>query len=196
MGDRRDPTIQSVDRAARILKALAAGSPRLGVSELAERLGLAKTTVHGLLRTLERQDLVEQDPETGKYRLGPEMLQLGNAFLDHHELRGRSLVWADTLAERVGEAVRVGVLYGRKVLVVHHVFRPDDSVQILEVGASVPWHASALGKVHAAFLALGPPANVGLGSAATAHRKDDRRPARIGAGPRRGRGGRLRHRSA
>jgi len=112
MGDRRDPTIQSVDRAARILKALAAGSPRLGVSELAERLGLAKTTVHGLLRTLERQDLVEQDPETGKYRLGPEMLQLGNAFLDHHELRGRSLVWADTLAERVGEAVRVGVLPG------------------------------------------------------------------------------------
>ena len=76
MGDRRDPTIQSVDRAARILKALAAGSPRLGVSELAERLGLAKTTVHGLLRTLERQDLVEQDPETGKYRLGPEMLQV------------------------------------------------------------------------------------------------------------------------
>jgi len=152
MGDRRDPTIQSVDRAARILKALAAGSPRLGVSELAERLGLAKATVHGLLRTLERQDLVEQDPETGKYRLGPEMLQLGNAFLDHHELRGRSLVWADTLAERVGEAVRVGVLYGRKVLVVHHVFRPDDSVQILEVGASVPWHASALGKVHAAVL--------------------------------------------
>jgi len=145
-------SIQSVDRAARILKALAAGSPRLGVSELAERVGLAKTTVHGLLRTLERQDLVEQDAETGKYRLGPELLQLGNAFLDHHELRARSLVWADTLAERVGEAVRVGVLYGRSVLVVHHVFRPDDSVQILEVGATLPWHTSALGKAHAAHL--------------------------------------------
>src|SRR5437867_513324 len=145
-------TIQSVDRAASILKALAAGSPRLGVSELAERLGLAKATVHGLLRTLERQDLVEQDPETGKYRLGPELLQLGNAFLDHHELRGRSLVWADTLAKRVGEAIRVGVLYGRSVLVVHHVFRPDGSVQILEVGATLPWHASALGKAHAASL--------------------------------------------
>jgi DNA-binding IclR family transcriptional regulator len=145
-------TIQSVDRAARILKALGAGAPRLGVSELAERLGLAKTTVHGLLRTLERQDLVEQDRETGKYRLGPELLQLGNAFLDHHELRARSLVWADALASRVGEAVRVGVLYGRRVLVVHHVFRPDGSVQILEVGASLPWHASALGKAHAAHL--------------------------------------------
>jgi DNA-binding IclR family transcriptional regulator len=146
----RRSTIQSVDRAARILKALGAGAPRLGVSELAERLGLAKTTVHGLLRTLESQDLVEQDAETGKYRLGPAMLQLGNAFLDHHELRARSLLWADALATRVGEAVRVGVLHGRQVLVVHHVFRPDDSVQILEVGASLPWHASALGKAQVA----------------------------------------------
>ncbi|MGZ4132300.1 MAG: IclR family transcriptional regulator [Actinomycetota bacterium] len=148
----RRSTIQSVDRAARLLKALASGTPRMGVTELADRLGIAKTTVYGLLRTLERQDLVEQDLETGKYRLGPAMLQLGNAFLDHHELRARSLPWADTLANRAGEAVRVGVLHGREVLVVHHVFRPDDSVQILEVGATLPWHASALGKVQAAFL--------------------------------------------
>lgn len=150
MSQPRRTTIQSVDRAAMILKALGSGVPRLGVSELSERLGLAKTTVHGLLRTLERQDLVEQDPETGKYRLGPAMLQLGNAFLDHHELRARSLPWADALATQVGEAVRVGVLHGRQVLVVHHVFRPDDSVQILEVGGSVPWHASALGKAQVA----------------------------------------------
>lgn len=149
----RRATIQSVDRAAMILKALGADVPRLGVSELAERLGLAKTTVHGLLRTLENQDLVEQDAETGKYRLGPAMLQLGNAFLDHHELRARCLPWADALAIRVGESVRVGVLHGRQVLVVHHVFRPDDSVQILEVGASLPWHASALGKAQVAAFA-------------------------------------------
>jgi DNA-binding IclR family transcriptional regulator len=149
--DRRS-TIQSVDRAARILKALGAGTARLGVTELADRLELAKTTVYGLLRTLERQELVEQDLDTGKYRLGPAMLQLGNAFLDSHELRSRSLLWADALASRVGEAVRVGVLHGRSVLIVHHVFRPDNSVQILEVGASIPWNASALGKATAAFL--------------------------------------------
>jgi DNA-binding IclR family transcriptional regulator len=148
----RRGTIQSVDRAARILKALASGTARVGVSELADRLGIAKTTVHGLLRTLERQELVEQDLETGKYRLGPAMLQLGNAFLDNHELRTRSLLWADSLANRVGEAVRVGVLHGRHVLIVHHVFRPDNSVQILEVGASIPWHACALGKATAAYL--------------------------------------------
>jgi DNA-binding IclR family transcriptional regulator len=148
----RRGTIQSVERAARILKALASGTSRMGVTEISERLGLAKGTAYGLLRTLESQDLVEQDPETDKYRLGPAMLQLGNAFLDNHELRGRSLLWADSLASRVGEAVRVGVLHGSSVLIVHHVFRPDNSVQILEVGASIPWHACALGKAIVAYL--------------------------------------------
>jgi DNA-binding IclR family transcriptional regulator len=144
--------IQSVERAARILRELGSGASRLGVTELSDRLGIAKGTVHGLLRTLERQEFVEQDPETGKYRLGPAMLQLGNAYLDAHELRSRSLLWADSLAGRVTEAVRVGVLNGPSVLIVHHVFRPDDSVQILEVGASIPWNASALGKAIVAYL--------------------------------------------
>jgi DNA-binding IclR family transcriptional regulator len=143
--------IQSVHRAALILKELGS-SARLGVTELGERLGLAKATVFGLLRALESEQLVEHDDETGKYRLGPAMLQLGNAFLDNHELRARSLLWAESLAGRVEEAVRVGVLNGRKVLIVHHVFRPDNSVQILEVGASIPWHACALGKAIAAYV--------------------------------------------
>ena len=148
-GDRRG-TIQSVDRAARILRVLGS-SPRLGVTEISDQLGIAKATVHGLLRTLEQQELVEQDADNGKYRLGAAMLQLGNSFLDNHELRARSLMWAGSLATRVGEAVRVGVMNGETVLIVHHVFRPDNSVQILEVGASIPWHACALGKAVVAF---------------------------------------------
>jgi DNA-binding IclR family transcriptional regulator len=150
VGERRGP-VQSVDRAARILKVLGTGA-RMGVTEIADRLGIAKATVYGLLRTLEVQELVEQDPESGKYRLGAAMLQLGNAFLDNHELRGRSLLWSDSLATRVGEAIRIGVLNGSNVLIVHHVFRPDNSVQILEVGASIPWHACALGKAIVAFM--------------------------------------------
>ena len=151
--------IQSVRRAV-ILKALGSESARLGVTELAERLGLAKATVHGLLRTLEAHQLVEQDLETGKYRLGPALLQLGNAFLDNNELRARSLLWAETLAGRAREAVHVGVLYGPNVLLVHHVFRPDNSLQILQVGASIPWHACALGKASVAYLE--PQAQAGL----------------------------------
>ena len=51
--------IQSIERAAAILRALAGGSRRLGVSELADHLGLAKGTVHGLLQTLKDEGFVE-----------------------------------------------------------------------------------------------------------------------------------------
>src|SRR5580658_4535959 len=57
--------IQSVQRAAQILDVLGSGTPRLGVTEIADRLGLAKPTVHGLLRTLEAYALVAQDQATG-----------------------------------------------------------------------------------------------------------------------------------
>jgi DNA-binding IclR family transcriptional regulator len=144
--------IQSVDRAVRILKALAGGPGRLGVSELSERLGLAKGTVHGLLRTLQEHGLVEQHADSDKYQLGPELLQLSNRYLDLSELRSRSLAWSELLATRAGEAVRVGALHGGGVLIVHHVFRPDTSLQILEVGEVLPLHATALGKAVLAFL--------------------------------------------
>jgi DNA-binding IclR family transcriptional regulator len=150
----RRTTIQSVDRAARILKVLAAGPRRLGVSEIADRLGLARPTVHGLLQTLQAHGFVEQDRDSDKYQLGAGLLHLGNSYLDLNELRGRSIVHAERLAEMTGAAVRVGVLHAAEVVVVHHVFRPDAAFQVLEVGAQLPAHATALGK---AILAYGPP---------------------------------------
>lgn len=138
--------IQSIERAAAILRALAGGPRRLGVSELSERLGLAKGTIHGLLRTLQAEGFVEQDAESGKYQLGAALLQLGNSYLDVNELRSRAIVWSDGLAAKSGEAVRVGTLHGAGVLVIHHVFRLDNTLQIPEVGAQLPLHATALGK--------------------------------------------------
>src|SRR5437588_9357991 len=143
--------IQSVDRSIRILKALASGPGRLGVSELSERLGLAKGTVHGLLRTLQEHGLVEQHRDSDKYQLGPQLLQLSNRYLDLSELRSRSLAWSELLASRAEEAVRIGVPHDSGVLVVHHVFRPDATLQILEVGAVLPLHATALGKAVLAY---------------------------------------------
>ncbi len=114
---------------------------------------MAKGTVHGLLRTLEAHGLVEHDPETDKYQLGATLLRLGNSYLDTSELRSRALRWSERLAEHTGESVRVGVPHGLGVLIVHHVFRPDNSLQILEVGAVLPLHASAPGKALLAFVA-------------------------------------------
>jgi DNA-binding IclR family transcriptional regulator len=147
----RRGTIQSVDRAARILKVLASGPRRLGVSEIADRLGLTRPTVHGLLQTLQAHGFVEQHRDSDKYQLGAGLLQLGNSYLDLNELRARSLVYAERLATRADAAVRVGVMHGGNVVIVHHVFRPDTTLQILEVGAELPLHASALGKAMLAF---------------------------------------------
>jgi DNA-binding IclR family transcriptional regulator len=144
--------IQSVERAALILKVLASGPRRLGVSEIADRLGLTRPTVHALLQTLQAHGFVEQDRDSDKYQLGAGLLQLGNSYLDLNELRARSLVHAERLASSADAAVRVGVMHGESIVVVHHVFRPDSTLQILEVGAELPLHASALGKAILAFL--------------------------------------------
>lgn len=140
-------TIQSIERAAAILRLLSGRNRRLGVVQLAGELGLPKATVHGILRTLAHVGFVEQDPETGKYQLGAALLHMGSSYLDGNELRTRALNWSDSLATRSGESVRIGTLHESRVLVVHHVFRPDDSRQVLEVGALMPAHATALGKV-------------------------------------------------
>jgi DNA-binding IclR family transcriptional regulator len=139
--------IQSIERAAAILRLLSGRTRRLGVVDLAGELGLPKGTVHGLLRTLQHVGFVEQDEETGKYQLGAALLHMGSSYLDGNELRTRALNWSDSLAARTHESVRIGTLHEGQVLIVHHVFRPDDSLQTLDVGALLPAHASALGKI-------------------------------------------------
>jgi DNA-binding IclR family transcriptional regulator len=139
--------VRSIERAAAILRLLARARGPVGIGELATSLGLAKGTVHGIVRTLVDVGLVDQDPATSRYRPGRGLRHLGELPLDHNELRSLAINWADALAARTATEVRIGVLAGDEVLVVHHVFRPDDSVQVLGVGARLPTHATALGKV-------------------------------------------------
>src|SRR5271170_7020763 len=143
--------IQSIERAAAILRLLSGRSLRLGVGELACELSLPKGTVFGILKTLREVGFVEQDRETGKYQLGAALLHMGSSYLDGNELRTRALNWSDSLAARTHEAVRIGTLHDLQVLVVHHVFRPDNSLQTLDVGSLLPAHATALGKVMLAY---------------------------------------------
>ena len=139
--------IQSIERAAAILRLLSGRNRRLGVVQIAGEMGLPKATVHGILQTLAAVGFVEQDSDSGKYQLGAALLHMGSSYLDGNELRARALNWSDALAARSGESVRIGTLHEGRVLVVHHVFRPDDSRQALEVGALQPAHATAMGKV-------------------------------------------------
>lgn len=145
-------TVQSIERAAAVLRLLAQAGRPLGVVEISSSLALAKGTAHGIIRTLHDVGFVDQDRRTGRYRLGKELLRLGSEPLDPHELRSRAINWTDTLAARTRESVRIGMLRDElQVAVVHHVFRPDDSVQVLEIGRHLPAHACALGKALLAF---------------------------------------------
>ena len=142
--------IQSVDRALRILTVLQ-GDHRLSLGEIAQRLDLPPSTVHGIVRTLLAHRVVVQEHDSGHYRLGPTVLTMGNVYLDTLELRSRVTPWAEDLARRTGLAVRTAVILVDDVVVVHHEPRPDGSRQMPEVGIVIPAHASALGKAILAF---------------------------------------------
>lgn len=148
-------SVQSIERAAAVLRLLAAAPDGLGVVDLGNSLGLPKGTVHGIVRTLHQVGFVDQDEATSRYHLSGALARLGDSYLDLNELRSRAINWADSLAARSGEVVRVGRLISGKVVVVHHVFRPDDSEQDLDVGTTLPAHATALGKAVLAFDASG-----------------------------------------
>lgn len=136
--------IQSIERAAAALHVLGAVSEPVPLAEVARLLGLPKTTVHGIVRTLCEVGFVEQEPATGHYLLGRGLGELGRG-VDPHLLRSRATNWADGLAARTGLEVQLGVLRGPSVELVLHVFRPDGTPQRLRVGELQPAHATALG---------------------------------------------------
>ena len=131
---------------------VAESSAPLGLTEVADSLDLAKATAHGLLRTLQEVGFLEQDATTGKYAVGSGLIDLGGARIDPNDLRSHAMNWADSLASRTGEAVRIAAFVSGHATIVHHVFRPDDTLQQLDVGSRIPVHATALGK---ALLAWG-----------------------------------------
>lgn len=123
----------------------------MSLSDLSGQLGLPSSTIHGLLRTLADHGMVEQEPGSLRYMLGPAVLRLSSVYLDSLEFRSRTMKWAEELARRSGLAVRAGVLLLGDVVIVHHEPRPDGSRQMPEVGFVIPAHASALGKALLAF---------------------------------------------
>ncbi|MDF2092543.1 IclR family transcriptional regulator [Knoellia sp. 3-2P3] len=144
-------SVQSVERAAAIVRLLAAESEPLGLAQISGALGLAKPTAHGLLRTLCEVEFVDKDEVTGLYRVGRDLLQLGSTQLDVNELRSRAINWTDALAARTGESARVAMFRGGAGVIAHHVFRVAAGHQTLDTGATIALHATALGKVLIAF---------------------------------------------
>src|SRR2546429_2456281 len=139
--------VRSVDRAAALLLALGESQGEAGVTELARRLGLHKSTASRLLATLERRGLVEQDDESGKYRLGLVVIRLAERAERTLELRGLAMPELKRLARMTGGSVSLAVLDRDSALTIACA----DGRSLNEVGdwtrRSTPLHGVAVGKV-------------------------------------------------
>ena len=113
-----DAVLSTVRNAARLLKEFRSREASIGVSELARRLGLGKSSVHRLLTTLVAEGLLERDPHTGGYRLGIVMFELGEAVKVHLDLHAAAGPVLAQLREQTGESSQVGVLDGVEVVYV------------------------------------------------------------------------------
>ena len=138
--------MQSVDRALTVLSHLAKDG-ELGITELAGRLGVHKSTAFRLVATLEAHDLVEQNSERGRYRLGIGVVRLAGAAALRLDLVQEARPICTELAAEVGETVNVVVLSGRDAFYVDQVSGPSALQLHYWVGRRIPLHATSNGKV-------------------------------------------------
>jgi DNA-binding IclR family transcriptional regulator len=147
MSGTRDPLLGSVRTAVRVLRTFTGVDSDLGVSDVARRVGISKSTAHRVLATLAAERLLEHDGETGRYRLGLALYELGSAVSEHVDLHAAALPVLSTLRHRTGEMVHVAVLDGLEVVYVErlesHLMLPI----FRRVGHRLPAHVTSSGKV-------------------------------------------------
>lgn len=124
----------------------------LGITEIANELGLSKAVIHRVLNTLAAKGFIETDEETRRYRLGPMVLALGEAYVDRLDIRSLALPHMGLLSERTNETATLSRRYGWERLYVDQV-TPDREVKMtVALGKRFPLHAGSSSKAFLAFL--------------------------------------------
>ncbi|GAA2073918.1 IclR family transcriptional regulator [Streptomyces albiaxialis] len=145
--------VESIDNAARILLMLVE-KPSLRVSDVSAELGVARSTAHRMLTTLQARDLLRQDVQTKGYGPGPALARLGIAVMGAVSLRDEARLLLEKLVEDTSETAHLLVLEGTETVFIEGV----ESQQVIRAGLRTgqrgPAHASAAGK---ALLAELPP---------------------------------------
>jgi len=145
-------TLSSVRNAARLLKAISAHGPEMGVTELSRRLNLGKSTVHRLVTTLTEEQLLVKDPATARYRLGLAMYDLGNTAVNGLNLHAALSPAMNWLQDVTGGTVHAGVLDHREVIYIERLESPHLLRLFIQVGRRQPAHSNSSGKCLLAFL--------------------------------------------
>lgn len=149
---------QSLERGLAILSAFTPDRPALGISELARKLDLTRSTTHRYVATLATLGYLYQDDSTRKYRLGPRVLDLGFSMLGSMELREIAAPHLRRLTDTTGHTSNLAIRDDTDVILIDRVRgRPGRYHHLefsLHVGSRLPSYCSATGKALLAFLPL------------------------------------------
>ena len=145
-------SIRAVERALAVLSCFNNQTPELTLTQISEKIGINKSTVHRLLATLERSQFLERDLLTGVYRPGIRLLQLAHLALEHNDLRRLASPFLKHLCDLYRENVNLAILDGTEV-VYTDVIEGAQRVKLAAVtGQKLPAFGTASGKAILAFL--------------------------------------------
>ncbi|MFM9125323.1 MAG: IclR family transcriptional regulator [Actinomycetota bacterium] len=142
--------VAAVERALAVLEILA-DAPDLGVNEIARRLDVSASSASRLLGTLAGHGLVERVPETGRYRLGVRLLQLGTHVLQRLDVRDVARPVLERIEAETGETATLSLPAAGEGVTVDHVPSRRSVRSAALVGRPSVAHATAVGKVVLAF---------------------------------------------
>jgi IclR family transcriptional regulator, KDG regulon repressor len=146
-GSRGRQRLSSVTRAISLLKLFSVRDHELGISELAKRLRVAKSTVHRLASALLEEGLLEQNPENNRYRLGVALFGLGTLVRRRMEVVSEAKTFLTGLRAQTGENVRLAILDGTNVVYINDFESPHPVRLRSSIGLSKPAYCTAEGIV-------------------------------------------------
>lgn len=142
----------AVQRAFALLRAVGEQGEAAGVSELARRLNLSKSTVHGLVNTLLSLGALVQDPHGRAFRLGPLLVELGRQAALSLSLERLAQPFLEQLSRELEETVFLGYLEGNHIVIAARAESPAQLKITAPPGTRIPFYAGATAKVLLGFL--------------------------------------------
>ncbi|MBM7650626.1 IclR family transcriptional regulator [Neobacillus cucumis] len=138
--------IQSIERAADVLELFLTSTPELSIKEMSDRLNLSKSTVHGIIKTLEHRGYLQQNPDDLKYRLGIRLLELGNYVGKHLDIGRIARPIIRELVDDLNETVHLVTLQRNELIYIEKVEGPSALTIYSHIGKRAPFHCTGVGK--------------------------------------------------
>ncbi len=149
----RSQMIATVERAADVLVLFSKTTSRdLGVTDIAEALGLSKAAVHRILASLRSRGFIDLNPESRRYRLGAASLTLGLAYLEGIDIRNIVAPELAALSHETMETATLSIRSGDQRIYVDQVRPEREIVMSVAIGVPYPLHSGGSSKALLAFL--------------------------------------------